>query len=183
MYLCAWIGRDEKKRLRRILFPADKTGAFGEEPEQKKRRIGVHLMFSLLMCGVIILFRELNDDSVINTLFTAVGYTYGPILALFVFGLATRRQVRQRWVPWVCLISPLLSYLIQSHSEEWFGGYRFGFGAEVGISTGKTHARGPVGLEGLTIYKYKLYGSGQIVADYVGANAKPFTHKKIGAIK
>ena len=98
-----------------------------KSPEQKKRRIGVHLMFSLLMCGVIILFRELNDDSVINTLFTAVGYTYGPILALFVFGLATRRQVRQRWVPWVCLISPLLSYLIQSHSEEWFGGYRFGF--------------------------------------------------------
>ena len=98
-----------------------------KSPEQKKRRIGVHLMFSLLMCGVIILFRELNDDSVINTLFTAVGYTYGPILALFVFGLATRRQVRQRWVPWVCLISPLLSYLIQSHSEAWFGGYRFGF--------------------------------------------------------
>ena len=98
-----------------------------KSPEQKKRRIGVHLMFSLLMCGVIILFRELNDDSVINTLFTAVGYTYGPILALFVFGLATRRQVRQRWVPWVCLISPLLSYFIQSHSEEWFGGYRFGF--------------------------------------------------------
>ena len=98
-----------------------------QSPEQKKRRIGVHLMFSLLMCGVIILFRELNDDSVINTLFTAVGYTYGPILALFVFGLATRRQVRQRWVPWICLISPLLSYLIQSHSEAWFGGYRFGF--------------------------------------------------------
>ena len=98
-----------------------------KSPEQKKRRIGVHLMFSLLMCGVIILFRELNDDSVINTLFTAVGYTYGPILALFVFGLATRRQIRQRWVPWVCLISPLLSYFIQSHSEEWFGGYRFGF--------------------------------------------------------
>ena len=98
-----------------------------KSPEQKKRRIGVHLMFSLLMCGVIILFRELNDDSVINTLFTAVGYTYGPILALFVFGLATRRQVRQRWVPWVCLISPLFSYFIQSHSEEWFGGYRFGF--------------------------------------------------------
>ena len=98
-----------------------------KSPEQKKRRIGVHLMFSLLMCGVIILFRELNDDSVINTLFTAVGYTYGPILALFVFGLATRRQVRQRWVPWVCLLSPVLSYIIQSHSEAWFGGYRFGF--------------------------------------------------------
>ena len=66
-------------------------------------------------------------------------------------------------------------------STRFADGYRYGFGAEVGISTGKTHARGPVGLEGLTIYKYKLYGNGQIVADYVGANAKPFTHKKIGS--
>lgn len=98
-----------------------------QAPEQKRKRILVHLTFSLLMCGVIILFRELNDGSVINTLFTAVGYTYGPILALFVFGLATRRQVKNRWVPIVCLVSPLLSYLIQSHSEEWLGGYRFGF--------------------------------------------------------
>ena len=66
-------------------------------------------------------------------------------------------------------------------STRFADGYRYGFGAEVGISTGKTHARGPVGLEGLTIYKYKLYGNGQIVADYVGPNAKPFTHKKIGS--
>ncbi|OUO56189.1 glutamate-5-semialdehyde dehydrogenase [Candidatus Avelusimicrobium gallicola] len=66
-------------------------------------------------------------------------------------------------------------------STRFADGYRYGFGAEVGISTGKTHARGPVGLEGLTIYKYKLYGNGQVVADYVGANAKPFTHKKIGS--
>ena len=65
-------------------------------------------------------------------------------------------------------------------STRFADGYRYGFGAEVGISTGKTHARGPVGLEGLTIYKYKLYGNGQIVADYTGAQAKPFTHKKIG---
>ncbi len=68
-------------------------------------------------------------------------------------------------------------------STRFADGYRYGFGAEVGISTGKTHARGPVGLEGLTIYKYKLYGNGQIVGDYVGSAAKPFTHKKIGGIK
>lgn len=65
-------------------------------------------------------------------------------------------------------------------STRFADGYRYGFGAEVGISTGKTHARGPVGLEGLTIYKYKLYGNGQIVADYTGPQAKPFTHKKTG---
>jgi glutamate-5-semialdehyde dehydrogenase len=58
-------------------------------------------------------------------------------------------------------------------------GYRYGLGAEVGISTSKIHARGPVGLEGLVIYKWKLIGSGQIVADYCGPNAKQFTHKKL----
>ncbi len=65
-------------------------------------------------------------------------------------------------------------------STRFADGYRYGFGAEVGISTGKTHARGPVGLSGLTIYKYKLRGSGQQVADYVGPHARPFTHKKHG---
>ena len=68
-------------------------------------------------------------------------------------------------------------------STRFADGYRYGFGAEVGISTGKTHARGPVGLAGLTIYKYKLYGNGQAVAEYTGPDAKPFTHKKIGGQK
>lgn len=63
-------------------------------------------------------------------------------------------------------------------STRFADGYRYGFGAEVGISTNKTHARGPVGLEGLTIYKYKLYGSGQIVADYANG-IKQFTHKDL----
>ena len=63
-------------------------------------------------------------------------------------------------------------------STRFSDGYRYGFGAEVGISTNKTHARGPVGLEGLTIYKYKLYGSGQIVKDYADGK-KSFTHKNL----
>lgn len=63
-------------------------------------------------------------------------------------------------------------------STRFSDGYRYGFGAEVGISTNKTHARGPVGLEGLTIYKYKLYGSGQIVKDYA-EGIKNFTHKNL----
>lgn len=63
-------------------------------------------------------------------------------------------------------------------STRFADGFRYGFGAEVGISTNKTHARGPVGLEGLTIYKYKLIGNGNIVDDYV-KGAKHFHHKDI----
>lgn len=64
-------------------------------------------------------------------------------------------------------------------STRFADGFRYGKGAEVGISTAKIHARGPVGLEGLVIYKYKLYGKGQIVKDYIGKNAKKFKHKTI----
>jgi glutamate-5-semialdehyde dehydrogenase len=64
-------------------------------------------------------------------------------------------------------------------SSRFSDGFRFGLGAEVGISTNKIHARGPVGLEGLLIYKWKLFGNGHIVADYSGPNAKPFRHRSL----
>ncbi len=64
-------------------------------------------------------------------------------------------------------------------STRFSDGYRYGLGAEVGISTNKIHARGPVGMEGLLIYKWKMVGTGQIVADYSGPSAKKFTHKKL----
>jgi glutamate-5-semialdehyde dehydrogenase len=64
-------------------------------------------------------------------------------------------------------------------STRFGDGYRYGLGAEVGISTNKIHARGPVGLEGLVIYKWKLFGHGQVVADYCGVGAKKFKHKEI----
>ena len=64
-------------------------------------------------------------------------------------------------------------------STRFADGYRFGKGAEVGISTNKIHSRGPVGMEGLMIYKYVLIGNGQVVKDYVGKDARPFTHKDI----
>jgi glutamate-5-semialdehyde dehydrogenase len=62
-------------------------------------------------------------------------------------------------------------------STRFADGYRYGLGAEIGISTGRLHSRGPVGLEGLTTYKYLLEGSGQIVDDYSGSDARPYTHK------
>ena len=69
--------------------------------------------------------------------------------------------------------------VLHNASTRFADGFRFGKGAEVGISTNKTHARGPVGLEGLVIYKYRLVGQGHVVADYVGPQAKPFTHRPL----
>jgi glutamate-5-semialdehyde dehydrogenase len=64
-------------------------------------------------------------------------------------------------------------------SSRFSDGYRYGLGAEVGISTSKIHARGPVGMEGLVIYKWRLIGNGHIVADYGGVDARPFTHRPL----
>jgi glutamate-5-semialdehyde dehydrogenase len=71
------------------------------------------------------------------------------------------------------------SSVIWNASTRFADGYRYGLGAEVGISTGKVHARGPTGLEGLTTYKYYLTGTGQKVSSYVGSQAKEFTHHRI----
>jgi glutamate-5-semialdehyde dehydrogenase len=64
-------------------------------------------------------------------------------------------------------------------STRFADGFRYGFGAEVGVSTNKTHARGPVGVEGLLIYKYNLIGNGHVVATYSGDHARPFLHRRI----
>jgi glutamate-5-semialdehyde dehydrogenase len=71
------------------------------------------------------------------------------------------------------------SSVMVNTSTRFSDGYRYGLGAEVGISTGKIHARGPVGLEGLTSSKYYLLGDGQVVANYIGTSAKQFTHKPL----
>jgi len=71
------------------------------------------------------------------------------------------------------------SSVLWNCSTRFADGYRYGLGAEVGISTNKTHARGPIGLEGLVIYKYRLSGRGHVVSDYVGSGAKRFTHRSL----
>jgi glutamate-5-semialdehyde dehydrogenase len=70
--------------------------------------------------------------------------------------------------------------VLHNCSTRFSDGFRYGFGSEVGISTSKLHARGPVGLEGLVTYKYRLIGSGHVVKDYAGKNARPFKHVELG---
>lgn len=95
--------------------------------ERKKLRIGVHLGFSIVLFFVILIFKAINDDSVINSVFTAAGYTYGPLLGMFAFGIATKWELKDKFVPVVCLASPILSYIINLNSETLLNGYKFGF--------------------------------------------------------
>ena len=86
-----------------------------------------HLIMSMLMVITIVVFHELNDDSAINAVYSLAAYTYGPILGLFVFGLACKRAVRDAYVPVVAIAAPLLSYILKRNSEAWLGGYQIGF--------------------------------------------------------
>ena len=97
------------------------------EQVKKRKRLGVHIGFSFILFLVIILFDLINNQAVINGLFTAAGYTYGPILGLFCFGMFTKKNLPDQLVPVVCVLAPLLTYLINSNSELLFGGFKFGF--------------------------------------------------------
>jgi Na+/proline symporter len=97
------------------------------EDQRLPLRHRVHLVMSVVMVLLILLFKLLNDDSVIKTVFKVAGYTYGPLLGLFAFGMLTRLAVRDRWVPLVAVLSPLATYMLDRNSEQLFGGYRFGF--------------------------------------------------------
>ncbi len=98
-----------------------------EEKKQKRIRHLVHILFAVLLLFTIVVFKEVNNDSVINAVFRVAGYTYGPLLGLFAFSLFTKWNVRDRLVPIICIISPILSYGFYLNSENWFSGYKFGF--------------------------------------------------------
>lgn len=108
-------------------FSVDILNVKAMEPEAGKRtRKLVHIGFSIVLLLVIVLFKYTIDESVIKELFVAAGYTYGPLLGLFAFGLFTRYQVKDGWVPLVAVIAPILCYILKDNSEAWFG-YTFGF--------------------------------------------------------
>lgn len=94
---------------------------------QERTRLLIHIGFTFLVFLTIVVFNELNDRSVVSAVFKAAGFTYGPLLGLFVFGLTNAVSIKDRFVPAVCILSPILSFIIDRNSEAWFGGYQFGF--------------------------------------------------------
>ncbi len=112
-------------------FCVDILGINRNENLSEKKRIRmrhmVHIGFALLLFGVIVLFKSINDQAVVGKLFTVAGYTYGPLLGLYAFGLFTKHAVKDKLVPIVCILSPVLCYIINNNSQQWFNGYKFGF--------------------------------------------------------
>ncbi|MFH2094680.1 MAG: sodium:solute symporter [Bacteroidota bacterium] len=96
-------------------------------PKSTKMRHIVHIGFAVILFLVIILFRAINDDSVINAVFKIAGYTYGPLLGLFSFGLFSRYRVKDKSVPYIAVLSPIITYFIDRYSETIMFGYKFNF--------------------------------------------------------
>lgn len=96
------------------------------DPKLVRQRNIVHLGFSVVMLLVILLFHVINDDSVVTAIFRIAGYTYGPLLGLFAFGILTKRQVNDNLVPYICLLSPLLIFLLTQYVLPYTD-YKIGF--------------------------------------------------------
>ena len=88
-------------------------------------RTWVHIGMAMLMAACIYVIHLLNDDSVIQTVYKVASYTYGPLLGMFCFGIFTKRQVRDLWIPLVVILAPVITWIIDVNSIEWFNGYVF----------------------------------------------------------
>jgi Na+/proline symporter len=110
-----------------IDFLGLKRNANVSEARVKKIRYRVHIGFAIIMMLVIMGYSAVHNKALLSMLFTVAGYTYGPLLGLFAFGLFTKRAVRDRWVPVVAILAPAISFLLSHYSQQLFWGYRFGF--------------------------------------------------------
>ena len=103
-------------------YCVDIRGKAGDERLRKRAHMGMSLLFVLL----ILLFRMLNSTSVIDAIYVMCGYTYGPLLGLFAFGMLTKRKPNNRHVPYICVASPLLCWMIDLLVSQYTG-YQFGY--------------------------------------------------------
>ena len=98
-----------------------------DETATARKRKMVHVFMALVMALVIYMFNRFNNTSVIDAVYILASYTYGPILGMFVFGIFINRQVKDKWIPLVAIIAPILCFIVDRNSQEWFNGYRFSY--------------------------------------------------------
>lgn len=95
--------------------------------QQDRTRKKVHIGMAICMVVVIIIIELLNNTSVIDAVYILTSYTYGPILGLFAFGILTKKQVKDKYIPLVAIMAPILCFIIDQNSQEWFNGYSFSY--------------------------------------------------------
>jgi Na+/proline symporter len=96
------------------------------EAKQKRLRQTVHLTVAFIFLVFVMVFKWVNDPSMIGVILKVAAYTYGPLLGLFSFGIITKRQVMDKWVPVVCVFAPVVCFLIEKFQKELFGDYQIG---------------------------------------------------------
>ena len=97
------------------------------EEEKKKKRQMVHLSVAVVFFLIILLFKIINKTAMIDLVLEIAGYTYGPLLGLFAFGILTKKNPASKFVPMICIIAPALTYLLKTYSPQIFSGYQIGF--------------------------------------------------------
>lgn len=97
------------------------------EARQKRVRQRIHLGMAVLFLAFILYFHWLATPTVIKTLFDIAGFTYGPLLGLFAFGIFFKAVPREKWVPWICVAAPIITFFIRRYSDKLFYGYKMGF--------------------------------------------------------
>jgi solute:Na+ symporter, SSS family len=102
-------------------------GTQRSEREKKRIRQVVHIAFAFLLLGTILIARYINKTFILDAIFSVAAYTYGPLLGMFAFGLFSKWEVKDKWVPLVCLLSPVLCFVIKENELAWFGGYKFNY--------------------------------------------------------
>lgn len=107
------------------------------EQSKKQIRMAVHTCVAIVFLLCILYFKYLNTDSVIYLILKIAGYTYAPLVALYCLGLYSKVQFKEYLVPFVCIMAPVLTYVIDSHSKQWLDGYKMGFETAF-INTGLT---------------------------------------------
>jgi len=107
-----------------ILRMKEKTGY--TEKQRSRTRLIVHNVFAVVFLICIFLFRQFDNGSLIDILLKIASYTYGPLLALFAFGIFTKRRIKNELVPLICVIAPVVCYVLKQHDAEWLGGYHIG---------------------------------------------------------
>jgi Na+/proline symporter len=107
-------------------FTVDILGGLKRADSDRLRK-WVHVGMAVLMALCIVLFSVLNSTSTIDAVYRLASYTYGPLLGLFCFGILSKKAVRDRWVPLVCVLAPALCLVLDLNSQAWFNGYHFSY--------------------------------------------------------